>query len=733
VATPKTAAGFLSVLLTAFLMIVSFASNALAARSWGRPVDLAKVAHDPYTPGVQVALTPDGDAMAVWQNGNRISGLVQAASKPTGGSWSAPVDISEVGHGVESPHVGLDAAGNATAIWESSNGPYGPYTIQAASKPAGGSWSAPVEISGLPLQAAIAPQLAVNPHGDAIAVWVASVETRALIRVASKPAGGSWSAPVDISDPATGEGDSNPRVALDAAGDTAVVWSTSNAANAESSDAHYAVQAASKPAGGSWSAPVDISSPGEVTSFPKVALDDIGNATALWVKSEHLDETSTHVYTTVQAASKPAGGSWSAPVEIAGDAEAPGLAVDAAGDATTVWWSFQKPSGLIVQAASKPAGGSWSAPVDISAPNGPDHLLPQVSVNSDGDAVVVWESRDGIYYNTQAASKPAGGSWSAPVDISEAGTEETFPQVALDAAGNATAVWERFNGTDYIVQAADFNEELVPGPPLTLDIEEGSGTVVTDPGGFECAGAEGESCTIESIAEGTVVLTASPAPGYLFKNWRGCDRKEGEFGTNGRQCTIDLSEAKTVGVRFIKVWSLKSSKLGDQGIVTTSPAGINCSSACISSTALYKEGTVTVKSKSAKNFHFLEFANASGSAASCNGESTETCSFSMTEDSAIEALYAEDEMNTLTLSKVGGGQGSVKTTPSGILCGYTCGLISASFYQGEMVEVKWKLGKGTSSLQWATGAGNCDGTTEASESTCTVPMSEAHELVARFE
>jgi hypothetical protein len=44
-----------------------------------------------------------------------------------------------------------------------------------------------------------------------------------------------------------------------------------------------------------------------------------------------------------------------------------------------------------------------------------------------------------------------------------------------------------------------------------------------------------------------------------------------------------------------------------------------------------------------------------------------------------------------------------------------------------------KLNKGTTSVQWTSGAGTCTGKVETLESTCEVPMSAAHSLVAKFE
>ena len=284
--------------------------------------------------------------------------------------------------------------------------------------------------------------------------------------------------------------------------------------------------------------------------------------------------------------------------------------------------------------------------------------------------------------------------------------------------------------------SASFEPEAPPGVPLTVAIEEGEGTVVSSPAGIECTGAALQSCETEAIEAGSVTLTASPAPGYAFKNWRHCDKKSGEFGINGRQCVIDLSEAREVGANFTAVDSLTLSKASGSGPgqLNTKPGGIACTYNCQSATASFKHGSqVTVVEKPAKHFHFVELTGGTGSAASCNGSSSETCTFTISGASSIEARFAEDPRHALTIAKSGGGQALIKTKGPGIVCSYTCSSGSASFYEGETVEVRWKLAKGTSSLEWGTGSGTCTGTETEAEGACTVTMSAARSLSAQLE
>ncbi|HEU0317474.1 MAG TPA: PASTA domain-containing protein, partial [Solirubrobacteraceae bacterium] len=154
------------------------------------------------------------------------------------------------------------------------------------------------------------------------------------------------------------------------------------------------------------------------------------------------------------AASQPAGGAWSAAEDLsAEDAYPPQLAVDRAGDAVVVW---ARTAG-IVRAAERPAGGAWGAPRDLSLA-GQEASNPDVAMGPTGSAVAVWERFDGSNYIVQARRQRVfGGSWGTRFDLSAPGRiEGEFPvQVALGESGDALAVWVRFDDTGrQIIQAA---------------------------------------------------------------------------------------------------------------------------------------------------------------------------------------------------------------------------------------------------------------------------------------
>lgn len=413
------------------------ASPADATPAWLAPVGISEEHQGAYSD--QVASDPRGDAVAVWQQALAgSSDIVQAAFRPAGGAWQPSVDLSEPGRAAERPQVALDAHGDAVAVWQRYNG--SDYVIQAAFKSDEGGWQGPVDLSEAG-EDAYRPEVAVDPGGDAVAVW----ERGKVVQAAFRPMGGSWQAPVDLSEEAYSAyvHAREPQVAFDSRGDAVAVWLRDNNGSNE------IVQAATRPSGGSWQARVNLSEEGQSASEPHVAIDALGDAVAIWGRYEIGGDK------VVQAAARPTGGSWQTPFNLSEegqDTTASEVATDQQGDAVAVW---QRVSGTneAIETAFRPAGESWQAPVILNEAY--NAFAPEVALDPRGDAVVVW---DHIYSSVQAATRLAGGTWQGPVNLEEADQGGVDPQVAVSSQGDAVATWERFDDSrDEIVQAAGYD------------------------------------------------------------------------------------------------------------------------------------------------------------------------------------------------------------------------------------------------------------------------------------
>jgi hypothetical protein len=193
-----------------------------------------------------------------------------------------------------------------------------------------------------------------------------------------------------------------------------------------------------------------------------------------------------------------------------------------------------------VQSSFRPAGGAFAAPVDLSAA-GEDAVEPQVAFDPSGNALAVWARSDGSNDIVQSSFRPAGGAFAAPTDLSAAGQSAFTPQVAFDGSGNALAVWSRFNGSNFIVQAA-FAGPAVPIRTLSVSTAgSGSGTVTGT--AISCPG----TCS-HAYPQGTVVaLTATPTAGSAFTAWSG-----GGCGGTGT-CAVTMSADQAVSATFTAV------------------------------------------------------------------------------------------------------------------------------------------------------------------------------------
>jgi hypothetical protein len=293
------------------------------------------------------------------------------------------------------------------------------------------------------------PRLFVDAAGNATALWVDVTNDRSVLQTASRRAGGRWGKARSLGlDAAEGAEGGAPVAVMDRRGALTVVWAQAAGDGAALMAAHRAAGA-----GAAWEAPVAVSPTVAGVIAPALAVDDAGVVTAAWIARRAHDEAEDDV---VQAAARaPQSGAW----EPAQDVSAPAplttrpalrlqLAVDPAGRATLVW---QQPTraGVILRAASRPLGGVWEAPADLTAAfNGPPHgeyfSTPgmQLLVDARGTATVSWSQTPYAKRRTAAmvAARPAGGAWSAPSAL-VSGDDLEFDGLTADARGGLTALW----------------------------------------------------------------------------------------------------------------------------------------------------------------------------------------------------------------------------------------------------------------------------------------------------
>ncbi len=430
-----------AMLLVLVVVMLSSTVGSASAAGWLEPKDIS-ASNEVVDGRPQVAVDPAGGAVAIWERHVGGEEVVEATERPAGGDWSEPEILSLPGEEGEQSQAAIDAAGNAIAVWVTGDG-IGGFVVRSAVRPLGGTWSEPEDVSDS-ISAAGSPILAIDAVSEAVAVWTAFDNGDVLVQGAVRSADGEWSEPDDLS-PAGQDVTplEAPDVAIDAAGNAIAVWKLEGS--------NDIIQAAVRPAGQEdWAAPDDLSDAGQDAKEPAVAMNDAGEAVSVWTRFDGAD--------TVQGAVRPAGGAWAEPDDLSDagqDAGQPDVAIDEAGEAGAVWRRYNG-SNFIVQAAVRPAGGEWADPDDLSA-SGQDGASPVAAMNVPVGAVAMWYRDDGANFRVQAAVRPPDGEWSKPDTLSAAGEGAAFPEVALDAAGNAIAVFGRNGDDGPFVQASGYD------------------------------------------------------------------------------------------------------------------------------------------------------------------------------------------------------------------------------------------------------------------------------------
>jgi PKD domain-containing protein len=297
------------------------------------------------------------------------------------------------------------------------------HIVEAVSRPAGADWRTPIEVSRPGIGAT--PRVALDPAGDAAIIWIHDIGQDRVLQATIRPHGAAtWPNANDLS--GTPVEIKNHAVALDGGGNAVAVWAQRDATS------FYVVGDLRPAAGGVWLAPVALSSiNADATAGPALAAVPGGDVLVAWIEGGALrvagGQTATGIW---DAAVSPAGGG------IATDPDVD-VALSPSGDAVAAWsWRRSATAENIVQAAFRPAGAGWGAVVDLGTIAGRSHV--RVAISDAGNVAAVWAGSN----NTLRAAGRARstGNWSQArtiaTNVSAAGA-----QLSMNPRGNAVAVW----------------------------------------------------------------------------------------------------------------------------------------------------------------------------------------------------------------------------------------------------------------------------------------------------
>ena len=373
------------------------------------------------------------------------------------GVWGTAVLIETENAGdAKAPQVAFDGEGNATAVWLQSDGTRD--NVWANRFVVGSGWGTPQLIENDNAGAAVDPQVGVDDAGNAIAVWSQSDGTRDNLMSNRFVPGTGWGTAQVIETDNTGPA-IKPQVSVDAAGNAVAVW-----LQWDSSD--YNVLTNRFVPGTGWGTAERIDSESRSGYTPDVAVDEAGNAIVVWAQA---DGTRNNIWANRYS---PAFG-WGTAQLLETDnstANGPRVVVDAAGNAIAVW-----AQGGDVWTNRFMPGNGWGIAAAIDTYDA--IASPEIDGDANGNVIAIWSPFEGTTYSIRAKVYVPEIGWATAelLETDDAGPALS-PNVALDAMGNAVAIWQQSDGTRTDVWAARFVVGVGWGIPELVEIGAGPGS-----------------------------------------------------------------------------------------------------------------------------------------------------------------------------------------------------------------------------------------------------------------
>jgi hypothetical protein len=128
-------------------------------------------------------------------------------------------------------------------------------------------------------------------------------------------------------------------------------------------------------------------------------------------------------------------------------------------------WRRTRDALLVLATALSACGGSggddgappaWQVATQIASDDEREASKAQVAMDAGGNAIAVWEQSDGTRVNIWANRYAAGSGWGAAqlIESDDLGNTIT-PRVGIDAQGHAIAVWAQIDAAGFITIRAN--------------------------------------------------------------------------------------------------------------------------------------------------------------------------------------------------------------------------------------------------------------------------------------
>lgn len=417
-----------------------------------------------YSPEAELSVLRDYRA-TVSSNITNLSGLalheaISWSFTTAEGQWNTAEIVSASNpNTTEIPQITVDKFGNAIAVWHQIDNTI--FSIWSNRYSVDTGWGTAELIESSDTHAATFPQISMN-EDSAIATWKQSDGVEESIWSNRYTNNVGWGE-AELIESVNTEVVTVPQIAMDPNGNALVVWTQSDGAEVILWSNTF-----SEESGWAGEEPVSNNDFGPVGS-PKVKIDDAGNGMLVWSQS---DGTAESIWANRYLVNS--GWGIAARIETSDNAaSSPVIELDAMGDAIAAWFQTDGTSYSIASNRfTAVEGWGTESAVESSSASALSNL--RVGVSDAGRAVVVWRRSDGVRNNIWSNHYTEDMGWSEGELIETDDVSNAFtPQLAMDATGNALAIWRHHDGSHQNIWANRFVEGTWATPVLLEDDDTG--------------------------------------------------------------------------------------------------------------------------------------------------------------------------------------------------------------------------------------------------------------------
>ncbi|MBX7104277.1 MAG: hypothetical protein K1X57_09350 [Gemmataceae bacterium] len=413
-----------------------------------------------FTTGTQayssVAINALGDAVVVWQSAGQdgdsygVYARRYAPPPPVPGAEFIVNTTTKSSQRKDlTRQVALDGQGRAWAVWHMSagGGTIRAQQLSLSGQRIGGELQFSTNAFGY------APAVAANAAGDAVIVWASSNGSlKEIVGQRLSPSGALIGSPFTVTSTSSALFLDDPSVAIDTAGGFTVVWTYRD--SAVQSDVYgQRYDATGSKVGGSFIVNTFTS---HLQQHGQIAMDAAGDSVIVW-ESGYQDGSEFGIYgQRFEASGSKVGSEFRVNTDTLGQQLYPSVALDADGDAIVVWETTSDIVSVAeIHGQRLSSLGLLTGPeFTVNSYSTSNQQYPSVAMDAVGNAIVVWQSQgqddyldpveqnSGVYGQRYAA---AGNRIGTEFRVNRYSTGyQALPSVASDASGNTIAVWESF-------------------------------------------------------------------------------------------------------------------------------------------------------------------------------------------------------------------------------------------------------------------------------------------------